>query len=425
MGAADSIFSATTDATGISRDSSNTDGSSTRGQSVTIAPKSNKDKNLHGQIEDLLTALSELQRDHAILATQLQREREEREEDRVAVRSLLDGLSRKISTHKVDGEDSEESQEIVKAVDEHDDKDDRTAETPTEPIPVAPTADLPPTTTTEIETETNLSLLLDRVEFRFSPNPPNRRSSLLQSKSQLRDDLTRTKEQLIIAVSASQEFSRRLDEQGQELTNLRDQVREGHTHVRNAHAEKQRLEKQIHDLRVRKSIPTSPVQEDISEWPSRRGSTHGGLRELKLGRSGSQRAQVPAFTKRMSSLHTTTAAPLTLSTSQEENEAPTQDSSQQDVDALVLELVQAKTAEAVAKQEAEEAKAKLESLRKMLGMGSPSDASGSGHKASPSVPVAMLKRADTTGTRSSTQKETPPASAVAGGFWGGVGEESC
>ena len=71
-----------------------------------------KDKDLHGQIEDLLTALSEMQRDHAILATQLQREREEREEDRYAVRSLLDGLRKKTSSETVNSSGSDGSLEI-------------------------------------------------------------------------------------------------------------------------------------------------------------------------------------------------------------------------------------------------------------------------------------------------------------------------
>ena len=101
-GASDSMMSQSTDATSISRDSSNADGASIRTQSVLAnASKSNKDRNLHSQIEDLLTALSEMQRDHAILAMQLQREREERDEDRQAVRSLLDGLRKKASSETV------------------------------------------------------------------------------------------------------------------------------------------------------------------------------------------------------------------------------------------------------------------------------------------------------------------------------------
>jgi len=106
-GGTDSMLSSSTDATSMSRDSSNADGSSVRTPSVSfnnaiaVPSKTNKDKNLHSQIEDLLTALSEMQRDHAILATQLQKEREEREEDRNAVRSLLDGLRRKASSETV------------------------------------------------------------------------------------------------------------------------------------------------------------------------------------------------------------------------------------------------------------------------------------------------------------------------------------
>ena len=65
-GGSDSMLSTSTDATSISRDSSNVDGSSIRIQSVTfsnavvIPSKSNKDKNLHGQIEELRGQFEEL-----------------------------------------------------------------------------------------------------------------------------------------------------------------------------------------------------------------------------------------------------------------------------------------------------------------------------------------------------------------------------
>src|SRR6202035_3961410 len=85
---------------------------------IAVPSKTNKDKNLHSQIEDLLTALSEMQRDHAILAIQLQKEREEREEDHHAVRSLLDGLRKKTSSETVKTAGSDGSLETVTALKE-------------------------------------------------------------------------------------------------------------------------------------------------------------------------------------------------------------------------------------------------------------------------------------------------------------------
>jgi hypothetical protein len=250
---------------------------------------------------------------------------------------------------------------------------------------------------------------------------------MLQSKSQLRDELARSKEQLIIEVSKSQDFSRQLSEQQQEINNLKDQVREGHGHVRNAHAEKQRLEKQIHDLRARKSTATTPdgSKDNESEWPSRQ-SNHGGLRELKLGRTNSNRSQAPTFNKRTSSLNAAAIASKEIE-SLPQIPTPPETKPDTDMDALVLELVQAKTAEAVAKQEAEEAKSKLESLRKMLGMAA-GESPGLGHRPSPSQP--MIERSATmSGFLGKTALKVEPVvqapvSAVTGGFWGGWGKRA-
>ena len=437
-GGSDSILSSSTEATTVSRDSSNTDSSSIRAQSVSLAgvianaPKSNKDKNLHGQIEDLLTALSEMQRDHAILTTQLQREREEREEDRHAVRSLLDGLRKKTSSETFKSSGSDGSQETVKAEDEDDEGSVEVEdETPTPEPALAASDTLAPSTVTA----NDLSLLLDIVEERFAGAHNNRRSSMLQSKFQLREELARSKEQLIIEVSKSQDFSRRLAEQHQEITNLKEQVKEGHTHVRNAHCEKQRLEKQIYDLRARKNSVTTPdgSRETETEWPTR---TSGyGLRELKLGRTSSN--QAPTFNKRTSSLNTAAMIAKENENPNATPATPTEPSPTKqdaDTDTLVLELVQAKTAEAIAKQEAEEAKAKLESLRKMLGMGSgDSPGTGPGHRPSPSQP--MIERSTTMGLSSYMLKrevpkvEIPPsapasATSATSGFWGGWGKRA-
>jgi hypothetical protein len=456
-GGSDSVMSSSTEATSISRDSSNTDGSSLRGQSVSFAtaanPKMNKDQNLHGQIEDLLTALSEMQRDHAILATQLQKEREDREEDRQAVRSLLDGLKSKISSETMTSGDSEASQETIKApeltteaedaedgeVEDSDEEDQEDAVVKT--IVEAPSpSDTVPDESNDIShltppvMEVDLSNLLNVVEERFFPDPNhNRRSSMLQSKSQLREELARSKEQLIIEVSKSQDFSRRLSESAQENSSLRDQLREAHGRIQNAHVDKQRLEKQIHELRQDRkgSIAASDNGREENEWPSTKPVSAGGLRELKLGRSPSTRSQNAAiYGKRTSSLN----LPAIIA-AQKEKEALEQPSPSEadnkkdvDVDVLVLELVQAKTAEAVAKQEAEEAKAKLEALRKLLGMSTPSSTDGD---RKPSLPPptergsAFSSLSLATSTRKIEREEIKaPVSAVVGGFWGGWGKRS-
>lgn len=420
-GGSDSMLSATTDATSISRDSSNTDESSIRGQSVSFNNmKSKEDKNLHGQIEDLLTALSELQRDHAILATQLQKEREEREEDKNAVRSLLDGLRKKASSETVQSEDSLKT---VKATPTKPSEDDELAEDSESESPV-PAAEM---------TADHLSRLLDIVEDRFSTPADNRRSSMLQTKSQLRDDLARAKEQLIIETSKSQEFTRQISEHQQEISNLKDQVKESHNHIRNAHQEKQRLERQIYDLRTKtKSAATTPdgSRDNETEWPNRT-SGNGGLREFRLGRTNSNKSikvpaptpAAPTFNKRTSSLNmgaiqAKETVPLSSggSTPPSNDQSPTRQDS--DTDALLLQLVQAKTAEAIAKQEAEEAKSKLESLKKMLSMGNAGNAElqkglgmAAGHRSTPS-------------SASVSTPATATLTSGGGGFWTGWGKRT-
>jgi hypothetical protein len=436
----DSIMSSSTAATSISRDSSNTDSSSIRGQSVAITiPKSvgNKDRDLHGQIEDLLTALSEMQRDHAILATQLEKEREEREEDRQAITSLLDGLRKKPSVETLKTPESSDSfgtitPSIGVEVERLGEDEEKKVESSADDSPQIEddvTQDEPEEAIAE-----NLSLLLDIVEERFAKRD-DRRSSLLQSKAQMREDLIRTKEQLIGEVSKSHDLSRRLAESEQENSTLREQVREGHVHVRNAHQEKQRLEKQIQDLRSRKSRDRSPEksQSGESEWPKSRmsGAPAGGLRELKLARSGSTRSQAPMFSKRSSSLITTSVGKENENSSSPIESSPVQPLV--DNDALILELVQAKTSEAVARQEAEEAKAKLESLRKMLGLSTPD---GATQRPSANHP-APLERSNTTigsfspylsrstsGIQSVSPPAVTPSPSAGGGFWGGWGKRS-
>lgn len=412
----DSMMSQSTDATSVSRDSSNADGASIRTQSVLAnSSKSNKDRNLHSQIEDLLTALSEMQRDHAILATQLQREREEREEDQQAFRTLLNALRKKTSSETVSTSRSGESLETVKPIQPQSEAVEGDAEA-SSPTSQNEARDSSSSGSSGPETQ-DISALLDHLEGRFNTPEPNRRSSMMQSKSQLRDELARSKEQLIIEQSKTQDATRRIGEQAQEISNLNDQVKASHLHARNAHSEKQRLEKQIHDLRVKsRSAATTPdgSKDMENEWPTR--SSNGGLREFRLGRTNSNRSiKAPSYSKRTSSLNA--AALMENSNNQTPSSSADATPTKSDVDteALVLELVQAKTGKAIAEQEAEEAKAKLEALRKMLNLGAAGGAATDSptitlHRSSPSQP--MIERSVTA---------APAPAATGGGFMGGWG----
>ncbi|KAK4185081.1 rab-GTPase-TBC domain-containing protein [Podospora australis] len=422
--AASVLSSVSTEATSISRDSSTDDSHTVGGPSNKTAPTAfssatNNTKDLHSQIEDLLTALSELQRNNALLASQLQKEKEDRDEDRKAVRSLLDGLRSKAGgqdaplSSSVDSQDTLRDVSIDSTTDAADDEDKPTAE--------------------------QLSDLLDVVELRFSDSVINRRSSMSQTKSQLQEELARAKERLSQETAKNQDYDRKIYDMEQEIFSVKEQLRESHAHVRNLHSEKQRLERQIHGMRTRAS-DTPASTSDSGEWFPKAGSGAsgaGGLRELKLGRSRSTPSQAP-YNKRASSMTMQKKGSRdSISSTMTNPPPPVIPTSEQD--ALLLELAQAKTAEAVAKQEAEEAKQKLEQLRKAFGLG-PGDTPPVPQR--PSLPQRSHTAMDTGGAAStamgvfgrltgngptSSPHETPVKAATApvagantsgGGFWG-------
>lgn len=443
--AASVLSSVSTEATTISRDSAADD--HTR-EAPTLAPSktfptafsgsvnASKDgsKHLHSQIEDLLTALSELQRNHALLATQLQREKEEREDDRRAVRSLLDGLRKKA------GGESED-----------------TVSHPTPP-PSERSSDDASKPTAE-----QLSDLLDVVEVRFSDSASSPRSPAPETKSQLRDDLARAREQLTQERARSKDYNRKLQEMEQEMSSMRDQLRESHAHVRNVHQEKQRLERQIHGMRMRAS--DTPATLEKSEWFPKASSGGGaaagaasGLRELKLGRSRSTPSQAASSSspynnnnnagKRASSILSMRKQPSSESLATVASSVPPLPSSSStsgptvtplsaptnENDALLLELVQAKTAEAVARQELEEVKQRLEQLRKAFGL-APGETPPALHQGNTGGGGGMggvfgrlagaVSQSSNTEAAQSARVASPPPQVTAsnnasggGGFWG-------
>lgn len=428
--AASVLSSVSTEATTISRDSSADDppreavappSSKTAPTAFSGSVNTSKDgsKYLHSQIEDLLTALSELQRNHALLASQLQKEKEEREEDRRAVRSLLDGLRKKAG-----GADGDESDETTP----------NGTNAPTSalggPDAAKPTAE-------------QLSDLLDVVEVRFSEPAASPTSSGPETKLQLRDELARAREQLVQERAKSKELNRRMQEMEQETASMRDQLRESHAHVRNVHQEKQRLERQIHGMRIRAS--DTPASADKGEWFPKAPAgpaVAAGLRELKLGRSRSTPSQTPSpyGNKRASSMtmkKNDSSESLAVAGALAPHGAPPSGATPltaptNETDALLLDLVQAKTSEAVARQELEEAKQKLEQLRKAFGLApgeTPPIMQGGNAAPSTAASGAMGMFGRLTGSTTvpvvsepaPAKAATPPAAnnnTSSGGFWG-------
>ncbi|OAQ63186.2 GTPase activating protein [Pochonia chlamydosporia 170] len=418
--------SSSTDVSTLSRDSANADDEPSSRESTPVGPKSGgsakttEERYLHSQIEDLLTALSELQRSHALLSNQLQSEREERDEDRKAVRSLLDGLRKRAVNHDEEKDDAETKPPETKQAPEPC-PEEKAASTDADDNDATPTMEdvAPVTECTAAEQEDDvmpstedLSDLLNRVENRFAVEDKRHRSSMVQSKSQLREELLNVKGQLANALSHTQDLSRRIHDMDHELSVLREQLREKHGHVRTLHQDKQRLEKQIHGMRTRvssSSVSEPNCRDADSEWSGK--SKNGGLREFKLGRSKST-PQAPGYNKRISSLPQNAESVLGAAsgavTPPNEHEA------------LLLELVQAKTAEATAKQEAEEAKQKLEALRKSHGLAS--------SESQPSLPTStslgVFSRLTGQATTPPAESNLKPTAATAGtspntgGFWG-------
>jgi hypothetical protein len=257
-----------------------------------------KDRDYHTQIEDLLMALSDLQRQQADLTRELQQEREEREEDQSLAKEMLKHIQ----------------------------------EQPSESQPQE---------------------LIAKAQARFATSEP-KDASITQTKHQLYDDMTRWKEMHEVEASRCLDLTRRMDDFEKENASLKEQLREARGRIQDGYRDRQRLERLNKELRALK-MPESSTPPDTTstsaDSESATASPTGGLRELRLVRTNSHKA--PTFNKRSSSL----GLQNVLAT---DNHKPAAE------DTLLLELVNAKTAEAVAKQELEEVKGKLDALRKMI-----------------------------------------------------------
>ncbi|KAK6507362.1 hypothetical protein TWF481_005799 [Arthrobotrys musiformis] len=276
--------------------------------------RKNKENDLHNQIEDLLVAMSALQREHATKIDELQALRQERAEERRLSKRLVALVAQESA------QPNDSSSEIA-------------------------------------ELCSQLSQNFDEFE---DPAQPRR------SYKELVEELERAQEKLRQEASRTKDLQSQLVDKDGEVTRLKGQVAESRSRWQDSQKEKHRLEKTISDLKARKDLPKHITADSDHHDASPIAETEkqpNGLRAFKLNRTDSgtsarprqaPTSAPPTYNKRSSSLG---IQPLLQST---DNQAPAS------ADALLLELVQAKTAEATARQEAEEARAKLEAMRKML-----------------------------------------------------------
>ncbi|KAI5798050.1 rab-GTPase-TBC domain-containing protein [Peziza echinospora] len=271
----------------------------------TRSVRKNKDGDLHAQIEDLLVALTALQRENTQKEEDIQALREAREHDRKLTKSLVDLLGD--ST----GDNIAEINDLCDQITESIAKDEVTA------MPMS-------------------------------------------KKRELTEQLDQAKQELKAANAREKELADKLADQTDDVSRLRKQIQEIKTRWQDGQKDKAKLERQVSDLRMRKNsmpgdVPESPTA--FSEWHSSPAHStsggNGGLREFKLGRAPSMGPQ-PTYNKRSSSLG------MQSILSQSDHNAPPPS------ETLLMELVASKTAEAIAKQEAEEAKARFDTLKKAM-----------------------------------------------------------
>ncbi|KAK0874328.1 hypothetical protein LTS02_000244 [Friedmanniomyces endolithicus] len=270
-------------------------------------------KEMHGQIEDLLTALSELQREHQELVGLLQQEREERGEDRVVVRRLVGRLQKKRKDGKGDGEvgvpvGEKEARRKTMPPPSRDAGGQKGMGGKQRPksVVLAPKK-------LQLEQE-EVESLVDAVSQRLDAN--KRFSHSFETKAELRSKLTRTREQLAAAEALSSGLAARLDLAETSLAaftseaeDSRAEVKELRVRVNEEFKTRQKLEHAIRELKAEARVierkererlamgdvsaaPGSGVQRgsaSLEDGPGKRGSVIGapGLRELRLTRRDS------------------------------------------------------------------------------------------------------------------------------------------
>lgn len=340
-----------------------------------------KDRDLHYQIEQLLMSVSQLQRQNSELEAVLQKQREDREEDHRVVRSIVDKIRKKDSSLLAPSSRASRRRTTITAA----------TDVPAESVP---------------ELSGEEAEIVETLETQFPVTKTHRRaSSMFETKQLLRENLVRSKEQLASETSRAQALARELDDRNAELQIARDAVKDTRNRLADSYNQNQKQEKTINELRqnARKASAAaswtnaddaSPNTTPTLSRSTTSESVTSGLREFRLGRTASQRStreHPPSvnFAKRSSSL---AMQPVLTN----ENNVPA------DNEQLLLELVNAKTAEAVARQELEEMKARFEGLRRTMNGQPPASATAS-----------------SAGTPAQTPAAVKDGAAAGGWTWGG------
>ncbi|KAK5699276.1 hypothetical protein LTR17_023369 [Elasticomyces elasticus] len=264
-----------------------------------------EEREMHGQIEDLLTALGEMQREQQGLVGMLQREREERGEDHLVVRRLVKRLRR-------DKNDDEVADREARR---------RTLPAPPRDVDVGEGGKRRPRSVVLAQVKPRVDEDVDElVESVASRLETNARFSLsFETKAELRSKLTRARQQLAAAETSSNDLAARLELTETNLAaftteadDLRAEVKELRLRVNEEFKTRQKLEHSIRELKAearvvdRKGRERLARADSMQEAPSpavrrgsssvedgsllsKRGSVIGapGLRELRLVRRDS------------------------------------------------------------------------------------------------------------------------------------------
>lgn len=369
-------------------------GHESRALSIKTGHSSN-DRDLHYQIEQLLMSVSQLQRSNSEIEAALQKQREERKEDHRIVRSVLDQMRKKSSSLAAPSDRSSRRRTTITA---------------------ATILQAGGEEQTDAAIPQELESAAKALDERFpSHQTHHRASSMFETKQVLRENLERMKEQMTSESLRAQAIARELNDVQADLNISREALKETRHRLQDSYNQNQKLEKTLQEIRqnVRKgSLPFSDSTPDSTPSLSRSNTTdsvasargNGGLREFRLGRSDSTKStksmKAPmSFAKRSSSLATQQVLTTT------ENQTPA------DNEALLLELVNAKTAEAVARQELEEMKNKFENLKKAMNAQTPPAATATPATTTPPAAAAEAAAVAT--------PAPAPAAGIGGWGWGG------
>ncbi|KAK9322658.1 rab-GTPase-TBC domain-containing protein [Lipomyces orientalis] len=280
---------------------------------------------LHNQIEDLVIALSTLQKQHISAVEELEVERRAREEERSVFQSFLSNLP-----------------------------DDN------------------------VNPEVSSSIAHMKEKFGHQTATSQRLMTFKDLIKQLETSQAAT----LMEKERNGFLKRDLDCKCVEVRDLKDQLFEIKSRYQDVLREKSKLERTLNEVRQRQTpredlpsdyeyydLPSSPA---VSSSPARPAPAAHGLRELRLGRQNQLRGQ-SSFNKRSSSLFVPEDITETLNSPSTPNPSLLQPASPPSVgyscdscDALRMELATSKTSEAVALQELEETKNKFERLKRSV-----------------------------------------------------------